>query len=312
MTRPIVSSFILASTLAFVPIAQAKVSEEVANRLGRDLTPVGAQVTGNADGSIPAWTGGITQPPEGYEPGSWHVDPFAGETPLFTITAKTAKQYESRLSEGQKALFRTYPDSYKMVVYPSHRSAAYPQYVYDALKRNAVKAEVLPRGTGVKNAIITSPFPIPQEGIEVLWNHTLRYRGEQVKFRSAFASPNRNGSFTPVLTEYEYYFNYSQPDATPEDINNIIFMLRTRVLAPSKLAGTLTLVHETLDQVRSPRKAWRYQAGERRLRRSPQLAYETDLPNSESQRTVDQLDMYNGAPDQYEWTLLGKREVYIP
>ncbi len=312
MTRHRYSILTFALALSVSTFTQAKVSEEVASRLGRDLTPLGAQMTGNADGSIPAWTGGITEPPAGYEKGMWHIDPFAGETPLFTIDAKNASQYAAHLTEGQQALFRTYPDSYKMIVYPSHRSASYPQYVYDALKRNALNAEVMPRGTGVRNAVITSPFPIPQSGIEALWNHTLRYRGEQVKFRSAFASPNRNGSYTPVLTEYEYFFTYSQPDATPESINNIIFMLRTRVLSPPKLAGTMTLVHETLDQVRSPRKAWRYETGQRRLRRSPQLAYETDLPNSESQRSVDQLDMYNGAPDQYEWTLKGKREIYIP
>ncbi|MDX5299095.1 MAG: DUF1329 domain-containing protein, partial [Gammaproteobacteria bacterium] len=69
---------------------------------------------------------------------------------------------------------------------------------------------------------------------------------------------------------------------------------------------------ETLDQIRSPRQAWRYESGERRLRRTPNLAYETDLPNSESQRSVDQKDLYNGAPNQYDWTLQGKRELYVP
>ncbi|HBM49854.1 MAG TPA: DUF1329 domain-containing protein, partial [Marinobacter sp.] len=96
------------------------------------------------------------------------------------------------------------------------------------------------------------------------------------------------------------------------DIDNKIFYLKTETIAPSTLAGTITLVHETLDQVRSPRLAWRYDSGSRRLRRSPNLAYETDLPNSSSLRSVDQKDMYNGAPNQYDWELKGKRELLVP
>ena len=96
------------------------------------------------------------------------------------------------------------------------------------------------------------------------------------------------------------------------DIDNKIFYLKTDTIAPSSLAGTITLVHETLDQIRSPRLAWRYDAGSRRLRRSPNLAYETDLPNSSSLRSVDQKDMYNGAPNQYDWELKGKREIFVP
>ena len=37
----------------------AAVSPEEAAKLGTSLTPVGAEKAGNADGSIPAWTGGI-------------------------------------------------------------------------------------------------------------------------------------------------------------------------------------------------------------------------------------------------------------
>ncbi len=36
--------------------AGAKVSQEEADRLGKDLTPFGAERAGNKDGSIPEWT----------------------------------------------------------------------------------------------------------------------------------------------------------------------------------------------------------------------------------------------------------------
>ena len=44
-----------------------------AGELGKDLTPLGAIKAGNADGSIPEWTGGITSAPAGYSKGKHHV-----------------------------------------------------------------------------------------------------------------------------------------------------------------------------------------------------------------------------------------------
>ncbi|SFM16870.1 DUF1329 domain-containing protein [Marinobacter zhejiangensis] len=291
--------------------AMAKVSEAEAARLGSDLTPVGAERAGNADGSIPAWNGGLRQPPAGWSVGEREINPFPDDQPLFTITRANLDQYRDSLTEGHIAMFETYPD-YAMPVYQTRRTAAYPDQVYQKLKVNALSAELLDNGNGVRNTIMTSPFPIPQNGLEVVWNHILRYRGEQISFRSASATPSVDGSFNPIVTEYNYFMAYSEPGAELEDIDNKIFYLKTETISPPSLAGSITLVHETLDQIRSPRLAWRYESGSRRLRRSPNLAYETDLPNSSSLRSVDQKDMYNGAPNQYDWELLGKREIYVP
>ena len=52
-----------------------------------DLTPLGGERAGNAEGTIPEWTGGITEPPAGYTVGEHHRDPFAGDRPLFVIDA---------------------------------------------------------------------------------------------------------------------------------------------------------------------------------------------------------------------------------
>jgi hypothetical protein len=290
----------------------AKVAEDQAQRLNQDLTPVGAERAGNADNSIPPWTGGITTLPKGYIEGDKYVNPFEDELPMFTINAKNREKYRDHLTTGQMALLKQYPDSYFMPVYPTHRTASYPKWIYKKLKDNALNATLEAHGNGVKGTIATSPFPIPHNGLEVVWNHILRFRGEQVSFRMAYATPTEEGSFQPVLINYEYFFAYSEPNATLASIKNTIFYLKTRVLSPAKLAGNLTLIHETLDKVLSPRKAWRYESGQRRLRRIPNLAYSTDLPNSSGLRTVDQKDMYNGAPNQYNWKLLGKKEIYIP
>ena len=89
--------------------ALAKVPQAEADRLGRDLTAVGGIKAGNADGSIPAYEGGLTKPPAGYTPGSHLVDPFAGDKPVATITAQNAGQYAARLTAGQQAMLKLYP-----------------------------------------------------------------------------------------------------------------------------------------------------------------------------------------------------------
>ena len=292
--------------------ALAKVSESEAARLGSDLTPVGAERAGNVAGTIPAWTGGVSQPPAGWTEGEREINPFPEDRPLFTITRDNYQEYRDNLTDGHIAMMETYGTDYFLPVYQTRRTAAFPEHVYKKFRENALTAELLDNGNGVRDTIMTSPFPIPQNGLEVVWNHILRYRGEQLSFRSAAATPAVNGAFNPVLTQYDYFFAYAEPNIQLADIDNKIFYLKTETISPATLAGSITLVHETLDQVRSPRLAWRYEAGSRRLRRSPNLAYETDLPNSSSLRSVDQKDMYNGAPNQYDWHLKGKREIYVP
>ena len=106
--------------------ATAAVSPEEANALKNNLTPLGAEKAGNSDGSIPAWTGGLTGEVPGARFGDVPADPFPGEKPLFRIDAKNAAQYGDKLPEGTKALLAKYPDSFFLDVYPSHRTAAAP------------------------------------------------------------------------------------------------------------------------------------------------------------------------------------------
>ncbi len=289
----------------------AQVSQQQADRLGTELTPMGAQKRGNKAGTIPSWSGGITQPVSGYVKGSFHSNPYAKDRIKHVITSKNYKKYRKFLTKGQIALLNKYP-SFFMNVYQTHRSAAYPQFVYDAIKRNAVTAELQPRGTGVQNTIMASPFPIPQNGAEVLWNHNLRYRGLRWEYTSSTVSTTSGGHKNVTTREYKYYFAYSEPGITLDEIDNKIFYLKRKTLSPAKLAGQMTLVHETLDQVRSPRKAWTYMPGSRRVRRTPNLSYDTSDIDSNGIRTIDQVDMFNGAPNLYNWTLIGKQEKFIP
>lgn len=278
---------------------------------GANLTPLGGERAANAAGTIPAWDGGITKPPAGYTPGRHYVDPYAADKVLFTITQQNAGQYANQLSEGHKAMLKAY-GSFKMNVYPTRRSASAPQRIYDATAKNVGRAKLTNNGNGVEGAIGGPPFPQPKSGVEVIWNHLLRYRGDIAQRWVIQATPTRGGQYTPVQFDEETMFRYHLAGMTPEKLGNQILLFKQTVTAPARLAGGILLVHETLDQVKKPRDAWLYNPGQRRVRRAPQVAYDNPGTAADNMRTSDQLDMFNGAPDKYEWKLVGKREIYVP
>ena len=292
----------------------AKLSAEEVARLGQDLTPMGAEKAGNADGSIPAWNNGITAAPAGYEVGMHHLDPFSSDKVLFTIDKTNIDKYKANLSPGQIALFEAYPDTFKMPVYETRRSASYPQFVYDATKEFAPTAELIEGGNGIKNTAIGIPFPIPKTGLEAIWNHLLRFRGESIERFGGQAAPTASGSYNYVGFDEQLLVKYSDPSATPAELqdSNILFKFKQQVTEPARLAGTALLVHETMDQILTPRQAWTYNSGQRRVRRAPNVAYDAPGTAADSLRTTDDFDMFNGSPNRYNWTLKGKQELYVP
>jgi len=291
--------------------AQAKVDMTQAARLGSDLTPLGAERAGNAAGTIPAWDGGVSSAPAGYQPGMHHLDPFKADAVQYVINSKNMGQYQALLPEGLKALLQKRPE-YFLQVYPTRRSVSAPQRIYDATRMNALNAELISGGNGVDGVAAGIPFPLPKTGQEAIWNHIMRYRGEQIHFVTNQAAVLSNGSYTLLKLERDIYFLYGRDGMTPQGLNNTLFYYKYNVVAPSKLAGSALVVQETLDQVLAIRKAWRFSRGERRVRRLPMLAYDSLQPDTNGMATADVVDSYNGAPDRYEWTLSGKREMLVP
>ena len=292
----------------------AAVSAEEAAKLGSSLTPLGGEMAGNAAGTIPAWTGGLSKGAAAVDANGFLSDPFAGEKPLFTITAENLAQHQDKLSEGQLAMFKRYPATYRMPVYTSHRTTAVPQSVYAAAKTSAQNTTLVEGGNGLKNFAQSRyyAFPIPQNGLEVVWNHITRYRGGNLKRNIVQAVPQTNGDYTLVQFEDEVAFPDNLADIDADKAANALLFFKQRVTAPSRLAGNVLLVHDSLDQIKEPRMAWIYNAGQRRVRRAPQVAYDGPGTASDGLRTSDNFDMYNGAPNRYDWKLVGKRELYIP
>ena len=310
-TKYLLQSGALALSLLATSV-MAAVSADEAAKLGATLTPLGAEKSGNADGSIPEWTGGLPKNAGTVDDRGFLSNPFASEKPLFTITAQNVEQYKDKLTPGQLAMFERYPDSYRMPVYTTHRSVTLPQSVLDDTKYNAVNTKLVEGGNGLENFKTANPFPIPQNGLEVVWNQITRYRGGSVRRLVTQATPQANGSYSLVYFQDEFVFPTSLTDYDPSKPSNILFYFKQRVTAPARLAGNVLLVHETLNQVKEPRLAWLYNAGQRRVRRAPQVSYDGPGTAADGLRTSDSLDMYNGAPDRYDWKLVGKKELYIP
>ncbi len=295
----------------FAASVMAAVSPEQAAKLGNELTPFGAEKAGNAAGTIPAWSGGLPTNAAKVDERGFMDDPYAGEQPEFVITAQNMEQYKDKLTPGQQAMFKRYPDTYKMKVYKTHRSATMPQEVIDATKDNAVQTNLVQGGNGLEHFKVANAFPIPQNGLEVIWNHITRYRGGSVKRKVTQATPQANGSYSLVYFDEQFVFPNKLKDHDPSKPTNILFYFKQSVTAPARLAGNVLLVHETVDQIKEPRMAWLYNAGQRRVRRAPQVSYDGPGTAADGMRTSDNLDMYNGAPDRYNWELHGKKEMYI-
>ncbi|MBD8526952.1 DUF1329 domain-containing protein [Pseudoxanthomonas sp. CAU 1598] len=280
-------------------------------KLGNELTPVGAQRAGDASLGIPDWEGGVAEPPAGFVQGEHHRDPFPSDRPTRVLTRANLSEHRDQLSAGQLAMFDRHP-GYKMPIYPSRRSAAFPQRTYEYTLRNARTAQLAEGGDAVVGAAEGFPFPVPRSGHEAIWNHKLKYKGVGVARWNNQAALTANGSFNLVRLREEVLGLYYKPGSTIDSINNVLFYFFQSVEAPPRLAGQVLLVHETLDQVSQPRQAWIYNPGQRRVRRAPNIAYDNPGTASDGLRTNDMSDMFNGAFDRFDWKLLGKRVMYVP
>ena len=307
----IVSTFCIGLTL-LAGQALAGPKPDQIHRLSEDLTPMGSERAGNADGTIPEWTGGITEPPAGYSPGDHHPNPWPDDQPLFRITGENYTDYADKLSPGQIGLFEKYGDTYYMDVYQTRRSTSFPEHIYEMTAENGKTATLADAGEGVMNAAEGFPFPFPENAYELMWNHKLKFKDiGGVRYNNQVA-PTADGKYTVTVIREELLGLYYKRGVTIDEIDNILLYFFQEVESPARLAGNILLVHETLNQIELPRQAWIYNPGQRRVRRAPNVAYDNPGTGSDGLRTNDMTDMFNGAMDRFDWTVVGKKEMLVP
>ncbi|MEO8524338.1 MAG: DUF1329 domain-containing protein [Caldimonas sp.] len=297
------------------PRAHAGVSAEEAATLKTTLTPLGGERAGNKEGTIPAWTGGNTTPTPGFVNGGRRPDPFAADKPLYSITAKNVDQYADKLSDGTKAMFRKFPDTYRIDVYPTRRTAAAPQHVYDETFKNATRGKLGANATGnplPENVIGGIPFPIPKSGAEVIWNHNLRVRPEAWQFIEKGILTTSDGKHvTTVEGVGDQQMPYFFKEATPEKFDANYWFIRLVNTGPPIRAGEGITGFETMDPEK--KAAWVYLPGQRRVRKLPNSCCDTPTPASAGVMNFDDIEVWTGGKlDLFDWKLAGKKEMIVP
>jgi hypothetical protein len=306
---------VLAASLAmvFAAQAQAAVSTQEAAKLGTSLTQAGAEKAGNADGSIPAYNGGLTTPPASFKAGdSMRPDPFASEKPVLVIDGKNVDQYKGLLTATTVELAKRFP-TFRVDVFPTHRTVSLPQAILDNGVKNATGAKSLEGGLAIDNVLPGIPFPIPQSGNEAMWNFLLRYQG--VSISSKYDSWNVDSAGVPSLAttgqaniSYPIYENLSQPISSAD----VYYQMKLAYTGPARRAGEAVMLKDAANPLQQPRRAWQYLPGQRRVKLAPNLAYDTPNPGTAGAGTYDDVFVFNGALDRYDWKLVGKQEMIVP
>jgi hypothetical protein len=299
--------------VAFAGSVCAAVSPEEAAKLGTSLTLVGAEKGASADGSIPAYEGGLTTAPAGYKSGdSMRPDPFASEKPVLVIDGKNVDQYKGMLSATTVELAKRYP-GFRVDVFPTHRTVAMPQGVLDNAVKNATGAKSTNGGLAIENVLPGVPFPIPQSGAEAMWNHLLRYQG--VTINSKYDSWNVDAAGVATLaTTGQAFINYPIYEDLSKviDSSGVYYQMKLHYTGPARRAGEAIMLKDAANAVEQPRRAWQYLPGQRRVKLAPSLAYDTPNPGTAGAGTYDDVFVFNGALDRYDWKLVGKQDMVVP
>jgi hypothetical protein len=295
---------------AAFPAAQAAVTAEEAKALGTTLTPIGAEKAGNKEGTIPAYTGGLTTAPAGFKPGDGiRPNPFSGEKPRFSVDAKNMAQHAAVLTEGAKALLQAHP-TFRMDVYPTQRSVAFPKFVAENTAKNALKARTANDGRSMEGAHAGFPFPIPKTGHEAMWNHLVRFNGQafEAKYRNLNVDASGRAALsTEGLSVQEYPF--WDPATTGTDT---FWRIKLTYTGPARRAGEALMLVDPLDSGTKDRRGWMYLPGQRRVKVAPDLAHDTPNPGTAGATTFDDTFIFNGSMDRFDFKLVGKKEMLVP
>ena len=296
----------------------AAVSPEEAQQLGATLTAFGAEKAGNADGSIPAYTGGLANT-LGYSPktSARYVDPYKDEKPLYSITAANMAQYEASLAPGTRALLKAQP-GFRVDVYPSHRSMRYPTWVLQNTVKNATTAKVVGKfdGDAIEGGDTGNlphagiPFPIPKRGTEVMWNHLMQFTPVVSVLTGTSLLVDSTGAQSEPTIADDYWLRpwYDISGELRRQTLNSTFVFSGTITSPPSKAGGAILTYYFADMAQGS-KAWFYIPGQRRIRIAPDFSYDNRISDG---MFWDDFYGYQGRMDRFDFKLVGKREVIVP
>ncbi len=296
------------------PLVQAALSEEDLAKLGTTHTLWGAEIAGTADGEYPAYEGGI-EPPANFDPdsGQW-PDPFPEDKPLFSIDSSNMEEHKDRLTEGVMELMRRYP-TYRMDIYPTRRAVHIPEYHANSALENAKNPEckTVGNGVGLRGCWGGTPFPIPKNGYEAMWNHLLTLNLPGHLITDGYLV-DANGAMTRlVVSDGHADTPYNNPDQKPYEGSGKYYLRSMNLsIEPARQAGTQTLLWFPLMYDTDNSRAWNYQPGLRRVRMAPEFSYDTPVAQNGGTMFFDEIGIFNGRMDRFNFELKGKKLMYMP
>jgi hypothetical protein len=282
------------------------------------LTPLGSERAGNADGSIPAWTGGYTTLPSGWQPGQSMPDFFADDQPVVVIDSSNMAEHADRLSEGTMAMMKKYGFSIK--VYPTHRTACAPQWVYDNIAKNATAAQPVAKGItwGFTNAYGGIPFPIPDTsdplmaGAQIIWNHNARWWGYSFESTPYSIVVNNGAPVVSAYSQTQYTFPYYDQGGSLATYSGLISKQIAMQLAPANIRGQQIDSWIYSDPSQHPEDVWEVLQGQGRIRKAPEVSYDTPSQFLDGVTNYDEYYGFNNSLQKYQWKYITKKEMYIP
>lgn len=310
----LVAALALHTTVLSGAVLAAATAEEMA-ALGTTRTCVGAIKAGNAEGTIPEWSGKWLGVPEhvNFEgTGNHPVDAYPDDKPLFVITAQNMAEHADKLSAGQKALFEKYPDSFQMPIYPSRRDFRFPDSVCEVTRANAQGAKLVSDGEGVEAMTGGILFPFPKTGLELLWTSSFfTYRPWTEELISDNAYVLEDGKINWGRVKSRNLAPHLEPGKQGNPPAQSSFYLNETLL-PERDRGEINTGIEFWNHSTDPRQSWRYDPGTRRVRQSPEYGFDMSFPGTGGSITVDEVRIFNGSPQRYNWEIVGQQEMYIP
>ena len=286
-------------------------TEQIAQLDGPQLTCTGAERAGSASG-VAAYGGRWLADWPGMKPApAFDAGPYAGEKPLFMITAANRAQYAAHLTDGEQALLQKYPNAFRLPVYPSHRDFRAPDWACDVAKQNAASASLVHDGLGIAATAGEIPFPFPASGLEAIWNVLAARHVWNETATLDIADVFANGNITWGKQRYQTLSPSGDPKQHGSTQETVAAYFNVMTLAPARDTGNIGVGFQPNDFKDGSTRVWEYNPGTRRLRQAPDIAFDYAVPPS-GLRTVDDDAMFNGSPERYDWKLLGKREIYVP
>lgn len=288
-------------------------SEADVSKLQNELMPLGGERAGNNEGTIPAWTGGLDKV-DGTHVGDIPVAVFGDEKPLFSITSANAAEYADKLTPGTMALLKQFPDSFRVDAYTTHRTAVASASVYENTAANAVNCAYSDTGAALQGCFGGIPFPVPQAGVEVIWNYLMAQKPAALEYgfkNIVVTSDGTRSLATQNLNYIQYPFYYEDSSADQFDQDGRYLLQRFETRAPAFKVGESLVIHDSVDSD-NPRQAWQYLVGQRRVRRAPTVGYDTPDFVASGANYFDEVEGFFGSPDRFDWKIIGKKEVYVP